>query len=178
MAAPSDPAHKAAVVRFLIEHPEISYRDAGAKFGVKISTMQVWINRERKRLGSLAVPLRPQAGIRPQAGACIVSLPTPTLAPVVLDPEMTALARKAARQILEHLADPKNLKGVSLKDAASTLKVLTDSYDLLAPMDAAKPGTSKRVGRLTEALLGKLPDDGEDEDELDIGFDDVTPLAR
>lgn len=140
-------------------HPEESYRDIGLRFGVKTETVGFWSFRLRKKVGTQELPLR-TTGIKPSNLVALPSLP-----PKALDPELTSLARQAARNLLAHLGDKANFKGQPLRDIALALKTITDSYELLDPMDTGRKDTpGKGSLRLMEALLGKSPTEEADEE--------------
>ena len=161
------PAHpnRDACVAWLKAHPEETYRTIGARFGVSKGMVEKWMRWDRAR--------SQQAGgaVQVDRTPCIVQPfsipPTPLIVttPKSLDPELTELARTAARNLLTHLASEISLKGATIKDVAAALKTITDSYELLPKMDGAEEQAEKPT--LTKRLLGLVPNDDEQEEDVE-----------
>jgi hypothetical protein len=152
--------HKAEAIQYSMDHPELPYPAVGKLFGVHPPTLKAWMSIARKSVGSLAIPCKQTP--RPRGASGLTLLPQPAKA---LDPELTELARSAARTLLVHLADPAHLKDASLRDVAAALKTITDSYELLSPMEGGPVKATAKGKQLVRALLGELPSEEDDEEE-------------
>jgi hypothetical protein len=159
MARTKPHPHKVECIEYCRTHPELPYATVGKLYGVQGPTLKAWMATARKAEGTVAIPCRAQ-GQKPQSNLTI--LPPP---PKALDPELTELARSAARTLLVHLADPAHLKDASLRDVAAALKTITDSYELLSPMEGGPVKANAKGKQLVRALLGELPTEEEDEDD-------------
>lgn len=189
------PAHpnRDACIAWLKAHPEETYRAVGARFGVSKGMVEKWMrwDRERPQRAADAVQAAVDSAVRAAATvAATPRVPKPTgtrgprlvqpfsvpanqlvvPAPKSLDPELTELARTAARNLLSHLASEISLKGASIKDVAVALKTLTDSYELLPKMDGAEEQAEKPT--LTKRLLGLVPNDDVQEEDVELSSAD------
>ena len=189
MGTPPNPKRE-AVLAYYLAHPDVPAKDVSVLYGVPVGTIHVWALRAReaaaKKLkaeqaqnvqASSANTIRPaparssknakRTDSAPRAGATtsnLVSLPPPA-PPMILPDDLPALARKATRNLLEHIANKDNLKGVSLRDAAIVLGTITERYDLIGPMETGKKATTSASEQTVRALMGDLPEEDETADE-------------
>jgi hypothetical protein len=183
MARPKHPKQD-LVVAHMAANADCSYKQCSVLFGVSIGQVSSWLQLARRQHGTLFVPPRPERAPVNSPGGFkkpnLVVLPTPPVAPPkALDPELTELARTASRNLLTHLADPKNLVGQPLRDVASTLKTLTDAYELLPTVDGKKSSSAPHTPqRFVDALLGKLPDDEDESTAADDGAEIPSSPTR
>ena len=145
---------KPVVLKWMLDTGN-GYEKAAKQFpNVPKRSIQLWKEEHNKKL---AVP-------GPTALANHLTLLPP---PKVLPPELSALAREAARNLLTDLSK-RDLSKETVRDVAIALKTLTDSYELLPPMDGKKDSSKDAPRRLVDALLGKGSTD------VDLDLDDPT----
>ena len=136
-------------------------------FGCTQDQVGRWIQLYRAEHGTLSIPPRTTNNLPPHqnksAPPNLTVLPPPA-PPKELDPELTTFARNAVRLRLQRLADPNVVADESSKDMCQIVKTLTDSYDILPGIEGKTPVKDRSANRLAEALMGKLPDDEEEEE--------------
>ena len=161
--------HQQACVDWLAEDPTRTFGEAAVRYGVPYAKTARWYQIAQEQKGKVVYPPRVKVAV-PAGGqkkTALAFLPPPLPPPPKpLDPELTSLARTAARNLLEYLSDKKNLKDASIKDVAITLKTITDSYELLPQVDGKHGGTAPSADRrLVDALMGKMPEQDEEDDD-------------